>query len=888
LANLFKSILYKLKPVFVLVVVMLLFFGCSTKKDTWVRRTFHGITAHYNAYYNGQVALEESRVTISKDHKDNFSEILDIFPLGTIESVKSVSQKLERSMEKASIVIHKHSMVFNNEEKIVWIPRSYFMIAQARFYGHEYGLAKQTFKYIIGKYPKQEVRYDAQLWIARVQIIEGDYDEARGSLGSIENNIKSGNASEDLKRLYPMVYADLYLKQNNYSASIPYLKQAIELNPKKEIKARLYFIMGQVYQKQNQYKDAIKAYREVLKNNPVYDLDFNARINMSQCFEGSGSSYKSIMSQLVKMLKDEKNKEYLDQIYYAMANVELKRKNEPTAIDYLKLSVEKSKNNNLQKSFSALKLADIYFEKGDYTHAQAYYDSTILFLPTTYPDYEELKNRKEILTELVKNILVVQHEDSLQNLADMSEALRNKKIDKIIQEEIDKELKAQEEERQRQESLQFMEENRRSTQSVTQAQNQKFYFYNPQTLSFGFTEFQKKWGQRKLEDFWRISSKQTMDFGTEDGAEEEALATNDSLKKMQKDRKSRAFYLKDIPLTTAQKDTSNRKIADALYNMGFIYKEQLVNTKKSTESFEKLLKRFPTTVHTAAAYYFLHQMYLKANDDGEANFYKKALIKEYPESDYAKLIQDPEFYKKLQEDTQKAKDLYDKAYRMYNLSRYDKAIQYAAEAITTYPFEKETLAQCALIKALSIGKTSDTASFLSALTIVVENYQQTESAELAATIISRLKEGQRITKESSSTQAAKEIRENQQPSIYSDVKSGTHMFIVIVNRKASKSTELQQQLTIHNEKYFATNRLTVSAIPLDNDNIIVGVSNFKNSDEALIYLNTLKRNSEMSAQMKKLESFYYLISQENYTRLYKTRNLEAYSSFYSKIYPEVK
>ena len=30
----------------------------------------------------------------------------------------------------------------------------------------------------------------------------------------------------------------------------------------------------------------------------------------------------------------------------------------------------------------------------------------------------------------------------------------------------------------------------------------KWYFYNPATLSFGFSEFQKKWGKRKLEDDW--------------------------------------------------------------------------------------------------------------------------------------------------------------------------------------------------------------------------------------------------------------------------------------------------------------------------------------------------------------------------------------------------
>lgn len=862
-------------------------FSCSTKKDTWTRRTFHSITAHYNAYYNGQVTLEEARKTIAKEHKDNYSEVLDIFPLGTAESVKSISQKFERTMEKASIVIHKHSMVFNDDEKNPWIPRSYFLIGQARFYAHEYGIAKQTFKYVMGKYPKSEVRYDAQMWVARVQIIEGNYDEARGTLGALQPSIRSGSVSDDVKRIFPMTYADLYLKQQNYSAAIPFLKESIKLNKKKSEKARLYFILGQVYQRQNSFPDAIEAYKMVLKNNPIYDLDFNARINMSQCFEGSGESSKNIISQLTKMLKDEKNKDFLDQIYYALANVELKSGNESKAIEYLKLSVEKSTNNNLQKSFSALKLADIFFDKSDYSNAQAYYDSTVLFLPNTYPDYKTLKDRKDILTELVKNILVVERQDSLQQLASMSENERNKAIDKIIKDLIEQEQKAQEEERQRQENLQFLEENRRTTQSVTQQENKKFYFYNPQTLSYGFSEFQSKWGQRKLEDNWRLSNKQTLDFSEESGMETAQKAESDSLQKAKSDRKSRAFYIKDIPLTQEMLDSSNRLIADALYNMGFIYKEQLSNYPKAIDTFEKLLKRFPKNEHTAATYYFLNQLFISTGDEGESNFYKKSLIKEYPESDYAKLIQDPNFYKKLQADTEKANDLYEKAYRMYNLAKYDKAIQYAGEAITKYPSEKATLAQCALIKALSIGKTSDTASFVDALNIVVNKYIGTESAELAQTILERLKEGQKLTQEKATT-GKQATNENAKPSIFSEDKSITHMFVVIVNRKATKSTDLQQQLTKHNDKFFATNRLTVSAIPLDADQIIVGVSNFKNAEEALTYLKTLKRNSEIANLIKSFERYYFLISQENYTRLYKTRNLDAYKEFYNKFYPEGK
>ena len=37
-----------------------------------------------------------------------------------------------------------------------------------------------------------------------------------------------------------------------------------------------------------------------------------------------------------------------------------------------------------------------------------------------------------------------------------------------------------------------------------------WYFDNPNTLSFGFSEFNRKWGKRKLEDDWRRSDKKSL------------------------------------------------------------------------------------------------------------------------------------------------------------------------------------------------------------------------------------------------------------------------------------------------------------------------------------------------------------------------------------------
>ena len=878
--------LYKFSFIIWTVVILLVFGSCSTKKNTWTRRNFHNITAHYNAYFNGQMAIEDARKSIASEHKDNYSEILDVFPLGTDDGVKNAALNLDRAIKKASIVIHQHSMVFNGSEKVKWVYYSYMMMGISRFYGHDYGLAKQTFKYVASKYDKEIVKFDALLWIARVQVIQGDYDEARGNLGNIQNKMQQGMVSDEVKRLFPMVYADLYLKQKNYEAAIPYLNQSINSNKRKSDKARLYFILGQVQQKRLQFYDAIASYQKVLKNNAAYEMDFNARINMAKCYDGTNGNAKDIVNQLLKMLKDEKNKDYLDQLYFALAEVELKNKNIPKAIEYLKLSVEKSTTNNLQKAFSSLKLADIYFDKPEYQKAQAYYDSTILFLPKTYTDYAMLKERKDVLTELVTNLLVVEREDSLQALAAMSDSKRNNVIDGIIKSEIDLEQKKAQDEIDRQQSLQFLEENRATTTSVTQASTQKFYFYNPQTLSFGFAEFQKKWGPRKLADNWRISSKESLEIGNEEEFSELEKEKNDSILKLKNDRKSRSYYLQNVPMTKEMMDTSNIKVAQALYNLGFIYKEKLLNYNKSIESFDKLLKRYPKGENTPAAYYFLFQIYVQNNNESDAKYYKKTLLNEYPNTDYAKILSDPEYYAKLQVKTEKAKSLYKDAYTFYNQGNYNKTLELSEEALKGNALEKVLLSKFSLLKALAIGKTSDTSNFVIALNIVISSYPETDAALLAAQIIEQMKKGNSINKSSSDQSSKSKQQEIEDKSIYSYNENETHIFVVVVDRNKIPATEVQMKLTNHNDTYFASDQLTVSAIPINNSLVIVGVSNFKNKTDAFTYYKTLNRNSIIADVLTKVDGNFFIISQENYTELYKSKDIDAYKKFYSKYYSE--
>lgn len=860
-----------------LIVTIVLNWGCSTRKNTLTRRAFHNLTAHYNAYFNGSQALKQGVKQIQDAHVDNFDRVLPVFRLADESASQSAAPQMDRAVKKAAKVVQKHSMEFNGKEYNNWIDDAYLLMGKAHFYKQDYLLSKRLFNYVISKYHNHDKVNNAMIWKARVDVIRGNYEQALNSLDQVRYYDRRGDVSKKASRLYPRVYAQLYIETGHYDKAIRWLDKAIKENRDKDIVTRLMFIKAQIHQKYGYYQKATNTFRKVIKKNPSYELTFYSKINIAESYQGNQNDDYDIKAELQELLKDSKNKEYKDVIYYALAQIAMKEGQMKKGMDYLKKSVSKSMNNNRQKAVSALELGELYFDQKDYELAQSYYDSAMTFLPKKFPNYDSLKTKHNVLSSLVDNLLKVQRQDSLQRIAAMPKAEQDAFINDLI-------AKVKEEERRKR-----MEEQRRVNamhQSQMNASRRRmgggsaeWYFYNDQAKSFGFTEFKKRWGDRQLEDSWRLSDKSTVSFGT--GSENETdEMIRDSLEGGELTNKDKGYYLKDLPLTDSALAVSDSIIKEALFQLGMIYQEGLKDYAKAVKSHEDLIDKDPKSKYTLRAYYHLYQNYNKLGNTVKANEYKKLILNNYPKSDYAKIIKDPDYFKNKAKEINEAEKYYREAWSVYEQGAFSKVVTLADTGMSKFS-DSEVAARLALLKAFAKGNMADSAAYANALKYVVNNYKKSEPAEKASNIL------QALTPDNSGSGKLqqKEGKGGAGKNGYYSYKPKTmQLYIGVFSVKGLSVNDLKAAYSDFNKKYHGLKDLSVNSVYLDNTRQMLTVSRFNNAKEGLKYYRSIKVNKEFDPFFKNNNGKHFIISVNDYSNFYKRKDIEEYLNFFEKTY----
>jgi tetratricopeptide (TPR) repeat protein len=851
---------------------MLLFPGCSTKKNTWVNRNYHNLNAKFNGYFNGNEALKEAVTAMEDNYKDDYNKVLPIYTYGDQKDAKTATPAMEKVFKKASFVIQRHSMLIKGKEYCSWIDDTYLLIGQSHFYKHEYFAGVEVFEYVISEFKKQEGKYEALLWLIKTYNEIGAFTKSQGYIDMINSD---PGFPFRLKGELNAVTADFYSKQENYEQAAKYLNRAISFTKKKKYKARYTFILAQMYQRLKKYDLSRNLYGKVIKMNPKYELTFYAKIYQAKMYDASSGDSRQILAQLTKMLKDSKNSDYLDQIYYGLAEIAIKDGNASKAEDLLKKSIQKSTTNTVQKGISSVKLADLYFEMPKYELAGAYYDSAVSFLNKDYPDYEIVLNKKNSLSRLIADYNTINTEDSLQRMAKLSD----KELDRLIKDMIKKAIEDEEKAKEEAENAAFNSANSNEINSnaiKNMGTGSSWYFYNQQQLTFGFSEFQKRWGTRKLEDNWRRSNKQVIaNFNTEesDTSKGKATAAADTTGPT----KSKTWYTKNLPLTKEKVDASTLKIVEAYYDLGLIYKEQLMDLSKAASTFETLNQKYPGNKYEVTCYYQLYRLYLAMKDNANAEINKNLILSKYPDTDYAQILKNPQYNAEKSNRMNKIEAYYEETYLAYTEEKYSYALD-RCNAADTLIAKSKFKPKFALLKSLCIGHLKPITEFELSLKQVVADYPKDSvriRAEEILIVINKLKFGDKQPQAVDSAEA--------KPS-YKVGPDKAHFFIVAFD---TRDINTEQQLTAvadFNTKYFESKNLKCNYLPFGKNKGAVVVRLFKNGAEALQYFSTTQADDDIFKNLETGTFSYFVISDENYNVLFKEQDTDKYVEFFAQNY----
>jgi tetratricopeptide (TPR) repeat protein len=871
----------------VLLGLALIFTYCSVEKNTGSSRFYQSLTSRYNIYFNGNESFKAGLNKISKGYQDDYAELLRVFEYSDPSTASLCSSDMERAIQKASKLISLKSITAKPEFKDMndlsekdkkllekkeyndWVDDSYLLIGKSRFYKHEYNSATSVFNYCITDANDPLIKTEAVIWLARIYNETGNYSESYRLINGIDITT---DFSKSLRSMYYTTLADLFIKQKRYSEAIDPLGKSIEIVSGKRTRYRLTYLLAQLYEKTGDGTRATSLYRQVVNMNPPYDVEFNARINIAGVFDINSGNPKDIRRELERMLNDSKNKEYQDQIYFALGNISMKEEKESEALGYYRKSAVARSQNQNQKGRSYLALAGYYLKKQDYIKAGTYYDSAVFFLNQKYPDYLTIKTKSQDLNALVSQLKIVQREDSLQKVARMTEPERNALIASIIAKAVKDKTEARNTANTDRYNLgEYYENERRAQGNIDQ--EGKWYFYNQTALTFGRTEFHKRWGDRKLEDNWRRSNKARVNnMQASNNPNEASQHVSDTLT-AETDFKKPQFYLKNLPLKDSLIVISNDRIANALLNAGKAYAERIPDLVRATETFESLINRFPTNELVPETLYNLYNVNKEGNN-AKSETYRQRLLQKFPDNEFARILSDPAYYEKKIAELKMAEKAYEDAYTAYKNEKFNDVISISNDALKKYP-QDQLAPKFMLIRAYSVGKITDERTFKEELKNLVVLWPQTTESKKAVEIIAYLNQKMPELKVEEDKKVAAEI--------YTADTTSNHVFVLIITDPAFNLNQASFDVISYNIDNFTNKNFKSAGALIDNKFIQIIVSGFHDYTQAMDYYNTFK-TEKVIRNPTGAKMMTFLISDNNLKVLKNDKDPARYQLFFKDKY----
>lgn len=895
------------KNFIIFLLVLLVLSGCSTQKNTWLSRGYHNLTARYNVLFNGQQSFDRGQDKMRESVTNDYTKVLPLFAFSENSGGQVSSSDMNRAIRKAYKLIEKHSITakpgrsvrgageeyrnfYNQREFNRWVDDAYMLIGKSHIYSREWYEAIGAFNMVLQLFPEKSVRFEAMLWIARAYIEMGDLQNARLSLeryaGGVENEKQYFSEAS-------ATYAWYWLVQDDFENAVDYCQLAAENAADRWQKIRWYFILGQVAEKLDRTELAHNAYRKVVAMNPYYEMVIYARIKNALLSGGADNPGES-RQILEKYAGEYKNLDYRNQIYFSIAETYFWEGDTLNALLNLQLAAGYGERNRILAGNIYQRMADIYFQSGDYVAADAYYDSTLTALPQDYPGVPGIQQFRRKLTPLAESLQIIQYEDSVQRIASLSEEERNRFIDDLL-------ASNQEQEDQEQFGGQmddaFFYRNFANRGSRNTDEAGKWYFYNQTMISLGQMEFEKRWGRRELEDNWRRKNKksqmQQQDLGANDGmmpadpfSQQPPAPVKETDTREETGKPDRQALLSALPLSPETMEESHLKIQKALFNAGHLLAQNFEKHTEAIDRFEELISEYPQTNFREQALMGIYLSCAEIPDRPCLSHYGQVIQDDYPDSRFAAFVEDPDYFEKIEAGEQALDSLYAEAFSDFKEGFLSRTLQKTGFILES-DYE-EIMPQTMLLNAAAYSQAGNRNAFRNGLLALTNAFPGSLQAEVARHWLDMLKQGHEPGKDLFAA-SSEERRESSEVGEDSQSKEGAEKFDFQADAVHYLMIALQPDADVNQILFYLANfnfdRFTVGRLQLESGTIggsykTLRTGPFVNSRVGLDYFFALVNNPSVFAVTNPGRPLLLLVSEDNFGKLKSASDIEEYRQFF--------
>lgn len=884
-----------------LVFLLTFFASCATIKNTKFSRLYQSTVTKYNTYFNGHEAYKRGYEAQEKSIKDNYIDMLLLFPISDEKARSTGKEDFDLAIEKAQKCVKLHSIsakpkkkggsLSENEKRFLdkneynpFLWNAWMLMADAQMQKGEFLEAAGTYSYICNLYfDEPEIISEARIKTLLC------YSEMGWSYETEEllSRIKADTIPPRLLSEYNSIVASYLFRQERFEEGLPFMEKGMRRpGMSKTGKIREKYLLGQLYKATGQNEKAYSTFQEVIRMNPPYRIEFNARIQQTETMPEANQS--KLFKKLNRMGKDPNNKDYLDQIYYAIGNIYLSKKDTVNALINYEIGVEKGTRNGPEKGILLLNMANLYWEKTDYANAGRCYSNAVGLIDQKNELYETVKIRSQVLEDLAihnDNIIL---QDSLQKLA----TLDRQELDTIIGGIIERLIQSEE-------AAALAEAEKNSDETATseslsfEGDNSSWYFYNTQLVQNGKNSFVEHWGRRKFEDDWRRINKTTLSLDISSTEKPEMtdsisglLTDNDSTQvEIVTDKHKKEYYLQQIPFTDEQKNASDKILTDALFNAGIIYKDLLVEYESAERSFNRIIRNYPEADETVDALYNLYLMYSLWEKNDLADSCKSQMSRLYPENEQTLTICDSNYIENAKYGKHREDSLYAETYDAYKSGDTALVIRNCNISAEKYPLGYHR-PKFMFLEASCLLQEGNTSDFLDILRLIVEKYPQNEISELAGLIAQGVQDGKILQSNSFSSiweqrsiaGQIDNIPDSVKPT-FSEERYQPYLFILAYPKDSINENRLLFEIAKYNFTNFMVRNFDIGFSEHQGIGMMT-ISEFMNYDEAYFYQQKLFGDNEMAEKIQGLKSV--IITEENLQVLLQFYSFQDYSEFYEK------